>query len=138
MCMAGINDATGVREKLSYSTLDSLFDALQDMARCTKVEIAGALQHIHSSSVNTSTCRSLWRYLKQTSTLHIGAYQCGQVGNYVCSYCYFFVSAAVLLSGDRQFASIMFLHDDIAYGATHLGMPFGAVASVHAWHRIGM
>ena len=53
MCLAGINDATGVREKLSYSTLDSLFDALQDMARCTKVEIAVALQHMHGSNVNT-------------------------------------------------------------------------------------
>lgn len=53
MCLAGINDATGVREKLSYSTLDSLFDALQDMARCTKVEIAVALQYMHGSNVNT-------------------------------------------------------------------------------------
>ena len=53
MCLAGINDATGVREKLSYSTLDSLFDALQDMARCTKVEIAVALQYMHGRNVNT-------------------------------------------------------------------------------------
>ena len=53
MCLAGINDATGVREKLCYSTLDSLFDALQDMARCTKVEIAVALQYMHGSNVNT-------------------------------------------------------------------------------------
>ena len=79
--MAGVNDATGVREKLSYSTLDSLFDALQDMARCTKVEIAGALQHMQSGGVNTNACRRIWRYLRQTSTLHIGAYRCGQVGN---------------------------------------------------------
>ena len=101
--MAGINDATGVREKLSYSTLDSLFDALQDMARCTKVEIAGALQHIHSSTVNTSACRSLWRYLKQTSTPHIGAYQCGQVGNYIRSYfCCFCDSIAVRRPAVRE------------------------------------
>ena len=45
--------------------------------------------------------------------------------------------ATVSLSGDREFAKIMFLHDGTAYCATHLGMPFGAVASVHAWHRIG-
>ena len=45
--------------------------------------------------------------------------------------------ATVSLSGDRQFANIMFLHDGTAYCATRLGMPFGAVASVHAWHRIG-
>ena len=129
MCMAGINDATGVREKLSYSTLDSLFDALQDMACCTKVRIAGSLQHSHSSNVYTYACRSLWHYSRQTLTLLIGAYQCGQVGTTI-AHTFIMSSATVSPPGDRQFANIMFLHDDIAYCATHLGMPFGAVASV--------
>ena len=44
----------------------------------------------------------------------------------------------VLVAGDRQFASIMFAHEGEVIQATHLGMPFGAVSSVHAWHRIGL
>ena len=79
MCMIGINDATDVREKLSYSTLDSLFEALQDMTRRTEAKTSGMARHVHTSSMNSRAYRNLWRCSRQTLTLHTGAYQCGQV-----------------------------------------------------------
>lgn len=41
------------------------------------------------------------------------------------------------LLGHRVYGHIAFMKDDQVFTAEHLGMPFGAVASVHAWHRIG-
>ena len=41
-------------------------------------------------------------------------------------------------SGHRDFARIMFTVGGVVYSSQHLGMPFGSVASVHAWHRVGI
>ena len=40
MTASGINDATGIREKLSYSTLDVLVDTLRDLEGRAQVGIA--------------------------------------------------------------------------------------------------
>ena len=37
----------------------------------------------------------------------------------------------------RWAACVTFLCNGVVYSATHYGMPFGAVASVHAWDRVG-
>lgn len=41
-----------------------------------------------------------------------------------------------LLPEHRKYANIMFLFNDVVYVCAHLAMMFGAVASVHAWHRV--
>ena len=41
------------------------------------------------------------------------------------------------MSGHRQFAHIAFQHGGEVYTSGHTAMPFGSVASVHAWHRVG-
>ena len=41
------------------------------------------------------------------------------------------------LSDHRQFAHIAFQHGGEVYTSGHTAMPFGSVASVHAWHRVG-
>ena len=40
-------------------------------------------------------------------------------------------------AGHRVYGHIAFMKNEQVFTAEHLGMPFGAVASVHAWHRIG-
>ena len=42
-----------------------------------------------------------------------------------------------VLPAHRQFACVAFRHRDNVVTAQHLGMPFGSVASVHHWERIG-
>lgn len=37
----------------------------------------------------------------------------------------------------RQYAHVVFKHNGQTVTAQHLGMPFGAVASVHHWERVG-
>ena len=37
----------------------------------------------------------------------------------------------------REFAGIVFKHDAEVITARHIGLPFGAVASVHNWERVG-
>ena len=38
----------------------------------------------------------------------------------------------------REYAWVAFKRDGEIYVAQHLGMPFGAMASVHNWERIGV
>ena len=37
----------------------------------------------------------------------------------------------------REFAHILFKADGKMFGSGHIGMPFGSVASVHNWDRVG-
>jgi hypothetical protein len=37
----------------------------------------------------------------------------------------------------RQYAHVVFKHNGETITARHLGLPFGAVASVHHWERVG-
>ena len=37
----------------------------------------------------------------------------------------------------REFARIVFKHEEQIWEAGHLGMPFGSLASLHGWDRIG-
>ena len=32
---------------------------------------------------------------------------------------------------------VVFLHEGVAWASQHLGMPFGSVSAVYAWHRVG-
>ena len=41
------------------------------------------------------------------------------------------------VSGHRQFAGVVCKHEDQIWISQHTSMPFGAVASVHAWDRVG-
>ena len=42
-----------------------------------------------------------------------------------------------LFAEHREFAHVMFLKGCVVYAAGHRSTPFGSVASVQAWHRIG-
>ena len=37
----------------------------------------------------------------------------------------------------REFARVVFKHEEQIWEAGHLGMPFGSLASLHGWDRIG-
>ena len=37
----------------------------------------------------------------------------------------------------REFARVVFKHKEQIWEAGHLGMPFGSLASLHGWDRIG-
>jgi len=39
--------------------------------------------------------------------------------------------------GHRQFGGVAFVKGGTIFGAKHLSMPFGSVASVHNWDRVG-
>ncbi len=75
-------------------------------------------------------------FSKLTSIRLTGAYQCIQAG--CCEHlCVEFSLCGQCIADHRHYAHIMFERCHEVHTCCHLGMPFGAVASVHAWHRIG-
>ena len=42
-----------------------------------------------------------------------------------------------IAEGHREFAAVVFLKDGTPFVSTHNALPFGSIASVHGWDRIG-
>ena len=134
----GVNDATGIAEKLSYSTVDTLFETLREMTQLTTVfryilDASFAADHVCVFQ------RIRFPFSKLTSIQRIVAFPYGQArhSSIGCTVVVRF-KCVQGTTGDRRFANIMFVFDGAVHCSKHLAMPFGAVASVHAWHRIGM
>ena len=130
-----VNAATQPVEKNVNNRLDELLEAARHLFKASDKALAPS-RHLRSSPFIFARLQKpmrLWKADINSAFRRVpvlpGSFSLLRWANLACS----------CLAGHRQFAGVTFkCEDGEVYEARHLGMPFGSVASVHNWDRIGL
>jgi len=139
MPKSGINDATTPAEHLLCDAIDTLHRGMQALRTSLPKEVR---RHMHVFYLHASSC---FANTRARSAYFQGGYRCSfqahpdhaKCASHVCvlppppPLCF------LCLSGHRQFAGVAYKLADEVWMSQYNSMPFGAVASVHAWDRVG-
>ena len=79
-----------------------------------------------------------WHFTRPTSTARIGEYTGSRWYGFLGRGGVFWCLHPAWNGGSLDCAWIAFMHDGEAVACQHRALPFGSVASVHHWDRVGV